>query len=255
MSAAAATAHARHLQLLRATLLRDVDRIWKDMFDPADPAGSLGRINPLVAARTAQAQEQGLADAAVYADRILLEAFASDAIPAVVPADALVGTDRYGRDITTMLAQGEVMYSRRVASGVTPEAALAAERSFQSSVVGSAVHDTARRFLTGLADPTSGWTHPQVDGWARVAHPGACDFCVMLAGRGFAYTSEETAARAADGSRYHDRCRCTVTIGPAGTRDPAAEAAYRQWKDQGARSKWGKGSDRDERTGQRGKGG
>lgn len=79
--------------------------------------------------------------------------------------------------------------------------------------------------------------------WSRVARPGCCDFCSMLAGRGAVYRSKEAAgmvigrgvdpseafdeagarkvggigggvksrgAREVGVSRYHDFCRCTV---------------------------------------------
>lgn len=44
--------------------------------------------------------------------------------------------------------------------------------------------------------------------WARVpTNPNPCAFCVMLASRGAAYGSEDTA----DGGRYHDECGCVAT--------------------------------------------
>ena len=46
--------------------------------------------------------------------------------------------------------------------------------------------------------------------WARVAHPGACAFCMMLASRGFAYRTRETAGSGYSGAHYHDHCRCLV---------------------------------------------
>ena len=40
-------------------------------------------------------------------------------------------------------------------------------------------------------------------GWARVAEPGACSFCALLATRGMAYRSEASAS-----FKSHDHCRC-----------------------------------------------
>jgi hypothetical protein len=235
---------ATRLNRVRAGVLRDLDRIWADMFDPNDPAGSLARIGPLVAARIRVAQGHGLNIGVRYADSALTDVFGPDALPVWVPPEAYVGVDRYGRDIARMLAGGPAVYGLRVASGTDPADAAAREQSFQRRVAGSATHDTNRRMLTDLADPQSEITHPQIDGWARIAHASACEFCNMLAGRGYAYTSQKTAAAAADGSRYHDHCRCTVSVNPMprGYRDATAEQLYKAWADAGGRTQWGAGN-------------
>lgn len=45
--------------------------------------------------------------------------------------------------------------------------------------------------------------------WARVpSGVNTCAFCTMLAGRGFAYRSEHTASRDANGEDYHGGCNC-----------------------------------------------
>lgn len=49
---------------------------------------------------------------------------------------------------------------------------------------------------------------PSKPRWARVPQGRTCAFCAMLASRGFAYLSEETAGK--DGVRYHAYCRCVV---------------------------------------------
>jgi len=43
---------------------------------------------------------------------------------------------------------------------------------------------------------------PAATAWARIAEPGACEFCVLLAGRGSIY-KQDTA-----GFQSHDHCRC-----------------------------------------------
>ena len=42
--------------------------------------------------------------------------------------------------------------------------------------------------------------------YARIPEPGACDFCIMLASRGFVY-SKDTAG---DTKKFHGNCRCVV---------------------------------------------
>ena len=45
-------------------------------------------------------------------------------------------------------------------------------------------------------------------GWSRTTSGRACGFCAMLASRGPVYKTEASAARRADGRRYHDGCHC-----------------------------------------------
>ena len=47
---------------------------------------------------------------------------------------------------------------------------------------------------------------------ARVPEAGACAFCRMLASRGAAYGSAESAQSTKDGKRFHDNCRCSTQI-------------------------------------------
>lgn len=54
---------------------------------------------------------------------------------------------------------------------------------------------------------------PHGQGWARIARSGGCQYCLMLAGRGHVYRSEQTASFAP-----HDHCRCVVSpVWDAGT--------------------------------------
>lgn len=59
----------------------------------------------------------------------------------------------------------------------------------------------------GYRDTILGNTRQDADaiGWSRVTRPGACKFCVMLAGKGAVYRSEGTAIFAA-----HADCHCAA---------------------------------------------
>lgn len=48
---------------------------------------------------------------------------------------------------------------------------------------------------------------PEARGWARIAGPGACAFCRMMAGRGPVYRTITTAS-----FKPHDHCTCAVEI-------------------------------------------
>ena len=54
---------------------------------------------------------------------------------------------------------------------------------------------------------------------ARVPEAGACAFCRMLASRGAAYGSAESAQSTKDGKRFHDNCRCSTQIARIDGRD------------------------------------
>lgn len=53
----------------------------------------------------------------------------------------------------------------------------------------------------------SALANPASTGWRRVTDGNPCAWCAMLASRGPAYRSRETAG---EGRRFHDRCGCTV---------------------------------------------
>lgn len=59
----------------------------------------------------------------------------------------------------------------------------------------------------GFRDSITGNTRQDQEaiGWSRVTRPGACKFCLMLAGKGSVYRSESTAIFAA-----HGKCHCAA---------------------------------------------
>lgn len=85
------------------------------------------------------------------------------------------------------------------------------------------VHESANRTMRKAADKLG-------LRYARVPMGGeTCGFCLMLASRGFVYTSKESAG---DGAHYHTHCRCKVVAGKKGDKvegyDP--EALYKEYK-------------------------
>lgn len=76
--------------------------------------------------------------------------------------------------------------------------------------------------------------------WARVpSGTETCNFCIMLASRGFVYTSEIAASEKKEGGHYHPNCDCRIVPGFEGMQvegyDP--DALYRQWRDSEIRRK------------------
>lgn len=65
----------------------------------------------------------------------------------------------------------------------------------------------AKEVARGYRDSILGNTRTDAEsiGWSRVARPGACKFCVMLAGKGSVYRAESSAIFAA-----HKGCNCAA---------------------------------------------
>lgn len=78
-----------------------------------------------------------------------------------------------------------------------PEPDLAAARYRAVGGVQKRLANSANYTITGSSD-----ADPQSTGWIRTTRPGACNFCVMVAGRGAVY-SERTARFAC-----HEGCFC-----------------------------------------------
>lgn len=75
-----------------------------------------------------------------------------------------------------------------------------------SGAVQRAVFDAGRDTVVGNTR-----RDPVRVGWQRMARPGSCAFCGLLASRGAAYESRESASRTSSGERYHDHCHCVAT--------------------------------------------
>lgn len=90
----------------------------------------------------------------------------------------------------------------KIAADVEGDLAEQVRRSLDE-VIALAEKEIAR----GYRDTILGNTRQDEDaiGWSRIARPGACKFCVMLAGKGSVYRSESTAIFAA-----HGNCHCAA---------------------------------------------
>lgn len=99
-------------------------------------------------------------------------------------------TDWIEREVNRFRADLDLALEEDVNRLVAEAAALAekeAARGFRDTIVGNARIDE------------------DAIGWSRVARPGACKFCLMLAGKGSVYRSESTAIFAA-----HKNCHCAA---------------------------------------------
>lgn len=81
----------------------------------------------------------------------------------------------------------------------------AANRSVEAEM-----EDFAKRLMLNVGTQeifTAVKADPKRPRWARVTRPGACAFCLMLATRGAAYRTEDTAS-----FRPHKKCQCDVEV-------------------------------------------
>ena len=99
---------------------------------------------------------------------------------------------------------------------------------FESALMGSSqrlIMQPARGTVDLLAQADARAGKVAATGWSRQVHPGraksgkSCDFCVMLAGRGPVYRSQEAAgarfgggaiAQHEQAASFHDDCNCTT---------------------------------------------
>ena len=142
-------------------------------------------------------------------------------------------------DASRTLCIGEPMGAVAI-SGYEPEKTDAAIRSFvrfvergefdtfNDQVLQRVDYDVRRSANNSVV--ANGWNDPAKPKYARVP-TGAetCDFCLMLASRGFVYRSESTAAI----DHTHSRCDCRAVPGWDGDEvegyDP--DAIYDEWQD------------------------
>lgn len=191
--------------------LRELAKLW-----PLLDVRRLGATKPTwTAAVAGLATQYGAASATLAADFYDAErAAAAAAVPGrftLVPADP-AGLDQVTRSLD---------WATKGLWSTDPDVAAARRRV--DAVAQKLILDPGR---ATLLDATA--QDPQARGWARVARPGACWFCRMLATRGAVYKTETTALQRADGRRYHDDCHCTI--------EPLFGAAYeppahvREWQ-------------------------
>lgn len=113
---------------------------------------------------------------------------------------------------TSLLVTGPIGVKSRIGKGIDPRIAKAKALVDVSGAASRHVLEGGRQLITEAT------ANDQLAvGFARVTDDDPCAFCAMLASRGFAYQSRETASRTTARSRkrgpgkeYHDHCGCTV---------------------------------------------
>lgn len=186
----------RALNGLTATMKRDFTRIWMRL-DLSKP--DVLR-DPLAAVLAEVADKYGTASATLAAD------FYDDMREGVVKTGPrftpklapLPGADRY---------ESLAGWGIGPLFGANPDPKMAL-----SNLTGGLQLDVVDAYMGTIAE--SSIADPAAHGWQRVADGGACDFCVMLEGRGEVYSE--------DGALFgaHDHCGCSAEPAFAGEPKP-----------------------------------
>jgi hypothetical protein len=200
--------YRRQQVLIAAVLTRDLVRLLKAMFNPADPGPSWAATRMAVAALIRDRRQQSADLAARYYPQLRSAAGVhspfSTAAPIYLPDERLMANV----DVT-----GIGMYQRALKAGSTPSQAL--DRS-AVTLSGTA----SRLALEGGRSVVAETVQADGDaiGWMRVTDADPCSWCSMLASRGAAYKSAETAGGRKNAEfvgggqfKWHDHCGCTVT--------------------------------------------
>jgi hypothetical protein len=132
-----------------------------------------------------------------------LSAFRAVEAPDAVPFDPVVPDGLVDARVTaSMLVTGPIAVKSRLSAGMRDEQAMMFARLQNAGASMRLALDGGRDTIvdTTRADPAA-------RGYERVTSGNACDWCVMLAGRGAVYHSAESAG---DGDAWHDHCGCSA---------------------------------------------
>lgn len=130
----------------------------------------------------------------------------------VAPDIVLPGADPRAV-LTSLMVTGPIGIKQRLAKGVEPDKAAKLALVESSGAVARHVLDGGRDTLVQAVE-----SDELAVGFARVTGPHPCAFCAMLASRGYAYKSRESAlltsrkSKLGADQRYHDHCACGIEV-------------------------------------------
>jgi hypothetical protein len=192
--------HRRTQVRLAVAADSDIRRAWQ-VLELGDIDGTraqwLGRMIDIVRRYYKVSQSE----AEVYLRRYrLAEIGTSSGVVEAPPADLRVAAG-------VLDAAGPQALKRQIGRGAT-------ESQAYLRIRGTFAAETHKMILAGGRSllRTTGAADPRAIGYRRVAAPGCCTFCGMLASRGPAYTSEAAALAKGNSNPYHAGCHCTVEI-------------------------------------------
>jgi hypothetical protein len=221
--------HRRTQALIAAALTRDLARLWRALFRPANPGPSWRAVRMAAAALVRDRRGQSAVVAGRYYRQARTAASAAGRVRIASPMDL-----PEERLLANLDATGIGSYSRAVRAGATPTKGGDAAAVNLSGAGTRLVLEGGRSVVAGTAKADS-----EAIGWARVTDADPCSWCLMLASRGAVYRSAATAGRlkndrfVGDGQfKWHDHCGCSTVI-VWDPQDPVLDRAddlYDRWQ-------------------------
>lgn len=214
-----------------ATLPREVIDAYTERLNALSDAS-----RRVVAAQLAQIEYEGVADLREKVTAILEPVCAASSDAAAAYAAEFYDEVRE--------AQAGAALGAEAVSAHSAEATAAAVRAMVQAVVDGKPWEHFARQVEDRADyevkrsagecvKANAARDPLRPKWARVPSGAeTCQFCLMLASRGFAYTSDKSASEKAEGGHYHPNCDCRIVPGFPGMEVEGYDPAdlYRKWK-------------------------
>jgi hypothetical protein len=224
----AADQYRRQQVLISATLSRDVVRLLKNLFNPANPGPSWAAARSVVAALVRD-QRRRSADLAA---RFYRDARRSAGVSGGFTPAAPIELDEV-RLLKSLDATGIAAFQKSLRAGASPDRAV--DRS--AVALSGSASNLALEGGRSVVD-LSVQDDDEAIGWARVTDADPCPWCLMMASRGAVYHSEKSAGGAknsrfiGDGDfKWHNHCGC-VAVAVWHDDDPVLKTAadlYDQW--------------------------
>jgi hypothetical protein len=213
------TERQRQAQIaIRARVLTEFIDLWP-LLDPLRLAVTApGWIAAVLAMIQRHKPESALTAADYY--RAYRAAETGELVP---PKIALINTINTERARTGLIVTGPVRLKQLGLAGADPEQATDAALQLAAGAA-------AREVLAGGRDTIQAAVAQDrvALGFARVTDADPCHFCALLASRGPAYKTEESATHRKDGQPYHTGCACTAE--PVYRRDAPWPGQAKEWR-------------------------
>lgn len=193
-----------------ATALNALGQLWRNLYNPLQPLGSLATIGQGAAIWTTAAQRAAADQAEAYleASYARMAGIPRAAVEPFARNTGLAGTSAAGRPLAEMTGQAPAVYLNRLAGGWSEEDAAASSAAWLNRLTASEPYRVANETITSAAELDDRLAKRFV----RITAPGACAFCLLIRDRGY------TAANV--GFAAHANCRCTagpeIELGGAG---------------------------------------